>query len=265
MNTLERVHIVDSYLHKPGNPILVNLIGAGGNGSQMLSALARMNHALLAFGHPGLFVRLFDGDTVSEANLGRQLFAESDTGSNKAVTLINRFNRFFGTDWKAMPFHYNKANLSGMNEQQYANLTISCVDNADARFEIADILTGGTECRHALYRPIYWVDFGNGRDTGQMIIGTISPVQQPRSKKFETVGDLPLITVEYKDQLKKAKKDTTPSCSLAEALAEQDLFVNSALVQTGSSLIRRMFSEGVLRYRGFFQNLTDLKSQPIPV
>jgi PRTRC genetic system ThiF family protein len=265
MKQLTRVHIVDSYLHSPGNPILVNLIGAGGNGSQMLSSLARINHALLAFGHPGLFVRLFDADIVTEANLGRQLFSEADTGRNKAVTLINRFNRFFGTNWKAMPFHYNKGNLSRMDEQQYANLTISCVDNADTRFEIADILTGGKDCRHNAYKPLYWIDFGNGRDTGQMIIATINPVKQPRSKKFQTADTLPLITVEFKTLLKKAKNDTTPSCSLAEALAQQDLFVNSALVQTGSSLIRRMFSEGLLRYRGFFQNLCDLKTQPIPV
>ena len=266
MKHLPRAHFVDSYLRNPTNPIIVNQIGAGGSGSQMLSALYRINHALLSLGHPGLFVRLFDADEVTDANPGRQLFAQSDMGQNKAVTLINRFNRFGGLNWKALPFHYNRKNEHKLQEMQYANITISCVDDPDTRFEIADMLTEtNDDSSHSRNRPIYWIDFGNGRDSGQMIVSTIGKVKQPTSQKYEPVAHLPFITVEFKSLLKKAKKDTGPSCSLAEALAEQDLFVNSALVQTGSSLIWKLFSEGVLFYRGFFQNLNDLKSNPIPV
>ncbi|MEP7375699.1 MAG: PRTRC system ThiF family protein [Chitinophagaceae bacterium] len=262
---LKRAHFVDSYLQNATNPIIVNLIGAGGNGGQMLSALRRINHSLLSFGHPGLFVRLFDADVVTEANLGRQLFAEADLGKNKANALINRFNRFSGTDWKAIPYQFSKRNLHKLQEQKYANITITCVDEADTRFEIADILKDCSDAKRNVYRPIYWIDFGNAKDSGQMLVGTIDTIEQPRSKKYQTVGDLPFITVEFKELLKNAKKDNTPSCSLAEALTEQDLFVNSALVQTGSSLLWKMFSEGVLFYRGFFQNLNDLKSNPISV
>ncbi|WP_316848699.1 hypothetical protein [Pedobacter agri] len=39
----KRVHIVYPYLISPTNPVSVNLIGAGGTGSQMLTALARIN------------------------------------------------------------------------------------------------------------------------------------------------------------------------------------------------------------------------------
>ena len=51
----------------------MNLIGAGGTGSQVLTALARMNHALTELNHAGLSVRLWDDDVITEANLGRQL------------------------------------------------------------------------------------------------------------------------------------------------------------------------------------------------
>ena len=84
----------------------VNLIGAGGTGSQVLSALARINHSLIALNHAGIFVRVFDNDIVTNANLGRQLFAASELGLNKAAVLINRINRFFGTDWKAVTSTY---------------------------------------------------------------------------------------------------------------------------------------------------------------
>src|SRR3546814_12228456 len=67
----------------------------------MLTALAKMNHALTALGHAGLQLTLWDDDRVSSANIGRQLFASSEIGLAKSVALINRVNRFFGTSWKA--------------------------------------------------------------------------------------------------------------------------------------------------------------------
>ncbi|WP_316797351.1 ThiF family adenylyltransferase [Pedobacter agri] len=75
MNTSNRrVHIVYPYLINPTNPVSVNLIGAGGTGSQMLTALARINQALVAIGHAGLQVNVFDNDIVQQANLARQLY-----------------------------------------------------------------------------------------------------------------------------------------------------------------------------------------------
>ena len=65
-----KVHFTDNLLLNPTNPISVNLIGAGGTGSQMLTSLARMNHALNELHHAGLSVRLWDNDIVTEANLG---------------------------------------------------------------------------------------------------------------------------------------------------------------------------------------------------
>src|SRR3984957_2125786 len=102
MTNLTKVHFIDNYLIRPSNPVTVNLIGAGGTGSQVLSALARINHSLIALNHPGIFVKVFDDDVITSANLGRQLFSASEAGMNKAVALINRINRFFGTNWKAI-------------------------------------------------------------------------------------------------------------------------------------------------------------------
>ena len=38
------VHFVPQYFLNPVHPIKVTLVGAGGNGSQMLSALCRIDH-----------------------------------------------------------------------------------------------------------------------------------------------------------------------------------------------------------------------------
>ena len=75
---MKRVHYTDNYLMSPQHPVTVNLIGAGGTGSQVLTCLARLDAALRGLGHPGLFVTLYDPDIVTEANIGRQLFGPSD-------------------------------------------------------------------------------------------------------------------------------------------------------------------------------------------
>ena len=98
---MKKIHYTDNYLLSPHHPVSVHVIGAGGTGSQVATNLARMDMALRALGHPGLHVTVFDPDTVSEANIGRQLFSESEIGLNKAVALVTRINRFFGSTWVA--------------------------------------------------------------------------------------------------------------------------------------------------------------------
>ncbi len=160
MNTEpSKVHFVDGYLLNPTNPVIVNLIGAGGTGSQVLTALARINHSLITLGHAGLYVKVFDDDVVTVANLGRQLFSQAELGMNKGVALMHRINRFFGTNWKAVPCRYD-ADAS----HHCANITISCVDTVQARFGIADILRGQNRDT-GRSKPIYWVDYGNSQYT----------------------------------------------------------------------------------------------------
>lgn len=266
-STKPAVHILQKELLNPTNPIMVNLIGAGGTGSQVLTALARMNCALNALGHAGLSVRLFDDDTVSNANMGRQLFATSDIGQSKATCLINRINLFFGTNWKAITEQYNKGLMEKHTEYRMAAITISCVDTVSARFDIEKILA--TTAKHAGYylnTPCYWMDFGNNKDCGQVILSTVKSIGQPASKKYKTIATLPAVTKEFKEQMMQAEaKDNTPSCSLAEALHKQDLFINSSLANLGCSLMWQMLREGMIFNRGFFLNLKDFRVQPLKV
>lgn len=260
------IHFVEPELLHPYNPVRVNLIGAGGTGSQVLTALARINHSLIALRHPGLAVTVFDDDTVTAANLGRQLFTTDEIGLHKSVALINRINRFFGTNWKGVPQKFNKKTIEANPHYVMAGLTISCVDNVAARFEIASLLGKHEKQQYYRNRPLYWMDFGNSRDTGQVILSTVGTIKQAASKKFRTVDRLPFVTVEFKDLLQQAdQKDDTPSCSLAEALTKQDLFINSSLASLGASLLWQLFREGMITNRGFFLNLAELKTQPLKV
>lgn len=256
------VHIVPPYLLNPTNPISVNLIGAGGTGSSFLTALARMNYALNELGHCGISVRLFDDDVVEQSNLGRQLFNEHELGMNKAVALIGRVNRFFGTNWKAIGERFGAVSSS---KSQIANITVSCVDTVSARKGISDFFKGLTDVGSNRDRPMYWLDLGNGRDSGQVWLSTVGNITQPESKKFRTIGLLSDIFDTYPNLMESQEETNEPSCSLAQALNKQDLFINSVLSNMGASLLWSMFRLGVLENRGFFLSLADFRSTPVPI
>ncbi|SDM47688.1 PRTRC system ThiF family protein [Pedobacter antarcticus] len=267
MNTEKiTVHFTDNSLLNPTNPILINVMGTGGTGSKVLTALMEMNHSLIELGHAGLQIRLWDDDVITQANLGRQRFAECEIGLYKSVALINRANRFSGTNWKAETVKFEKDRLDKLPENAGASIYISCVDSVKARFGIADILNILNNGKAYSNRPRYWLDFGNSQHTGQVLLSTIGTIKQPNSEKYETVASLPFITDEFGELLKQSEEqDDTPSCSLSEALEKQDLFINSSLAQMGCSLLWGLFRYGMTEYRGFFHNLKDFNTHPIKV
>lgn len=261
-----KIHFTDPYLISPTNPITVNLIGAGGTGSKVLTSLMEMNHSLVALGHAGLYVRLWDDDRVTNANLGRQRFAPCEVGLYKSVTLINRVNRFMGSNWKAETVKFERDCFGKLPNNAKASIYITCTDSVRSRFEIAEILNQLGNVRHHRDEPKYWMDFGNSQYTGQVILSTITEIKQPNSEKFETVASLPFVTEEFGELLRQSEiADDTPSCSLAEALEKQDLFINSALAQMGCSLLWNLFRYGMTDNRGFFLNLKNFHSQPLKV
>ncbi|MDJ1470215.1 PRTRC system ThiF family protein [Xanthocytophaga flava] len=257
------MHYIDNYLLNPTHKVSVTLIGVGGTGSQVLSGLARMHLAMVKLGHPGLHVIAYDADIVSEANVGRQLFSPSDLGFNKAILLISRINRFYGLSWEAIPVNYTKKYVSA-NHISPSNILITCVDTAKARLEISKIYTDSMTVFHnSFYKPFYWMDYGNSHSTGQVILGTVRPIQQPKSvnKLYET---LPTVTDMFPDLIN-ADDDVQqgPSCSLAEALSKQDLLINSTLAQFGIALLWKMFREVRISYHGAFINLSTFMVNPI--
>ena len=157
---MKRVHYIDNYLLNPQHPVTVNLIGAGGTGSQVLTCLARLDVTLRALGHPGLFVTLYDPDIVTESNIALQLCGCSDLGLNKAQCLITRVNNFFGNDWKAIPDIFPTV-LKDARRDDMANITITCTDNIKSRLDLWNVLKAVPASNYRDYEtPLYWMDFG---------------------------------------------------------------------------------------------------------
>jgi PRTRC genetic system ThiF family protein len=225
----------------------IALIGCGGNGSQMLTGLARLNHALTALGHPGLHVTAFDGDTVSEANIGRQMFSPADVGMHKSVVLVHRLNAFFGLDWHARPTHAGPSELVNIG----SGIAILCVDSAAARAKLAPTI-GRTST--------YVMDLGNRASDGQVIFGAARPPAQEGSAPLRWPYD---VLPELIDTT--APEDDTPSCGLAEALERQELFINQAVVTPALGILWEFFRHGRLSWCGAFVNLKTGRVRPLPV
>jgi PRTRC genetic system ThiF family protein len=235
----------------------ITLIGAGGNGSQMLTGLARMNHALTALGHPGLFVQTFDPDTVSESNIGRQLFSQADIGQHKAILLTHRLNAFFGLRWEARPTAFDADLLNN------ARIIICCVDSRRARHAIADAID--TDRYGA-----YFMDLGNRASDGQVVLGQWDATEAgnawPAGKRpadhvslenpYHVLPELVDITI---------PEDTAPSCGIAEALEKQDLFINQSIVTPALNILWHMLRYGRLAWHGAFVNLKTGNMRPLMV
>lgn len=262
----QRIHFTDPYLMNPTHPVTVNLIGAGGTGSRVLTHLASLDCTLRALEHPGLAVTVYDPDHVTEANFGRQLFSAAEIGMNKAVCLVSRVNNFFGNDWRAVPAKY-PARLKEMSKSDCANITLTCTDNIKSRLDMTALLKAASAAGgfREYNKPMYWMDFGNTKTAGQVMLGTVGAgISQPKSDKYQTVPKLKTITqmVKYTEV---EVEESGPSCSQAEALEKQDLFINASLAVFGCDILWKMFRHGMIEYRGVFMNLETLTVNPVAV
>ena len=212
-----------------------------------------------------MFVTVYDPDIVTESNIGRQLFSSSDFGLNKSQCIVTRLNHFFGNEWCAVPQMY-PTNLHNITKDNLANITITCTDNVKSRLDMWKVLKGVPDREYRDYRaPLYWMDFGNTQTSGQVVLGTVpKKIKQPKSQQYKTVDTLKVIT-RYVKYASVEEKDPGPSCSPAEALEKQDLYINSTLAQLGCNLLWKMFRNGMLEHHGIYLNLTTMKVNPIYV
>jgi len=243
-------------------PIHVSLVGCGGNGSQMLTGLARLSIALRALGHGGFRVTAYDGDAVSPANVGRQLFSPSDVGRNKATVLVHRLNSFFGLDWYAEPEHFGR-----VKRDTNTSVLITCVDTRATRSDIGSMMepSGGGMFSGRGGVPFYWMDLGNRAADGQVILGC--PAMNRKHQRMW--GRLPTVLelfpeIDGRGARKLDRADRAPSCSLAEALGRQELFINQLVCSQALQLLWQMFRHHCTDYHGVFVNAESGRVAPLP-
>lgn len=246
------IHMIESQLLT--RPIKVVLVGAGGTGSHMLRMLANIHIALTELDHPGgLDVTVYDPDTVSETNVGRQNFFPADVGQPKAHILVNRCNMQLNTTWQASTDYVT-------NNTQFhggVDIVIGAVDNRKARKAILNSIQNVYS-----HRPTYWLDLGNREHDGQVILGQVLyKGTKSLPNRLPHVAELfPDIVDESLDD-----KDETPSCSMREALEKQSLFINTTMATHAASMLFNLIRYGQISHHGQFVNIKSGRVTPLAV
>lgn len=218
-------HLFRTRLGEPPGMVIdcrqIHLIGAGGNGAPMLMRLHKIHTTLRMLGQSGLDVTVWDMDTVSPFNIGRQPFYPADVGKNKARLLLDRLKAFDPAvaTWSAQERRFDRdANIQGK-----ALMVITCVDNKAARRAVHDVFFKRESA-------IYWLDLGNEAETGQIVLGEC---YHPRRHLR-----LPVVTELFPQILDASiSEDDAPSCSTREAIEKQGLFVNETVVAHAGNML----------------------------
>ena len=243
------MHLVKNFLSNPLSSIKIDLIGVGGTGSYVLQGLAKLNlvHNELVLNSKGIEVNVYDPDIISKSNTVRQLFNEHEIGEGKAVTLVSNINRNYGFCWNAYEKEYN------IIENKRTQVIILCPDSMKARKHIYNNLKIKKFRGQMNYGDgVYVVDFGNSYDYGQVFISFF-----PGNEKEKIEYGFP------QDYLKTKDDKNEPSCSVAEALSKQKLFMNPTIANVGLELIFELLTKGQMIHKGVYVSLKSLSSKGV--
>lgn len=249
-----------------GEALNVTVVGAGGTGSVMLGALAQMAVAMRELGHQGLNVTVFDDDTVSRANIGRQAFAPGDVGQSKVDVLVNRLNLTFGLQFNSCPYRLDPSSIDTHRAVvRDTHVWIGCVDTRQARKAIHEVYTANLNSKWSR-GAVAWLDCGNLSSTGQVVLGVHQgePGRQTPNQRYVALPCVADLFPETIDATLDASDDV-PSCSLAEALTKQDLFTNRMVADFGINLLWQLLRHGHIDHHGGFINLKTGRINPIAV
>jgi len=206
---------------------------------------------------------LIDHDRVEPHNLKRQNFFEGEVGKFKSQALAERLSRQYGRRVAYTVLPYERDTLNDVFHDQHMSTIISgivvgCVDNAQARREIALSIDWGR----------WWLDAGNGEHSGQILIGNVTKPEEMTDafdEKVHLVDKLPApslqlpallmpptVTVKREQDCAEAVEDNTQSPVINQAMASQILNVLYKLLT------------GTLTWMGVYLDLDAGTLTPVP-
>jgi PRTRC genetic system ThiF family protein len=222
-----------------GNSIILELVGCGGTGSWLAPAIVRIAKIIRDAGKDKIGISFVDPDCVEEKNITRQNFCQAEIGVNKAEALALRY----GTSWGfGVSFYKYCVNtwMSGSHK-----ILIGCVDNARARREIARLVKQSGN---------WWLDCGNTRDSGQVILGGGRDIL--KSKLPGYVSTLPLPSEVHPELLKDDPViQEAPSCAEIQVQESQGLAINQRMAAEAADYLVRMLITKDLKKRATYIDL----------
>ena len=251
------------------------LVGAGGTGSFMAMNLARLAFELKTLGK-GATIVIVDPDSVETGNIPRSNFCFAEIGMNKAETLAGRVSQAWGVEVGFVKEGFTPALLQSKNNDwnvqssnsQKLTVLVGCVDNHLARLQMHEALKFYGERSYDNAAPrVWWIDGGNGRDTGQVLIGNRLNEKEicESARASPIISLLPAPSLQHPDLLRegerktrsKAQTDDAITCAERIRLGEQSLNVNQRVaVEINEMLTALLLTNSLRRFASYF----DLES-----
>lgn len=235
------------------NTIRFIVVGAGGTGSFVVPALARLIYELKQQQNKSVELLTVDPDVVENGNIPRSNFCFAEVGRYKAQTLAERVSMAWGIETSFSCEKFDPEEHLKSSKSEYRNLTIivGCVDNYMARREMHRALD---EFRgYGDVSRLWWIDGGNGKSSGQVLLGSTTKRLKPEHYFTGTsiCRALPAPSLQHPDLLEperiEAKSDV--SCPERVRLGEQGLNVNQRVaIEIAEMLSSMLLTRSLKRY-----------------
>jgi hypothetical protein len=242
--------------------VVIVQVGCGGTGSFLAEAIVR-----LLIDVPSAFY-LVDPDRVEVRNVARQAFDLAETGRPKAQVLAERLARRFGREVGYSVLPYDRA----LHDRVFAAgpsrlaLLVACVDNAPARRAIVATLDAGLWAggSPSYPSPIWLLDAGNGRNSGQVLLGNVTRPERLRGSFFPAAAvcrALPAPSLQRPDLLDAPPAPQPPprplmDCAAAVAQGDQGPTINKVVAAIAAGYVEKLLA-GACRWMASYFDLDD--------
>ncbi len=238
------------------------VVGAGGTGSFAAPAIARLVFELKQQNRPTEML-IVDPDVVESGNIPRSNFCAAEVGRFKAQTLAERITMAWGIETQYACERFDPDKHLKQSTSDYRSLTVitGCVDNYLARRDIHRAVDEFRGYSSADAPNLWWIDGGNGRSSGQVLLGSNTKRIKPEQHFTGTsiCRSLPAPSLVHPDLL--AEEKTAPETERLEALScpdrirlgEQSLNVNQRVAVEMAEMLSAMFlTRSLKRFATYF-------------
>lgn len=239
------------------------VVGAGGTGSYAVPAIGRLIYELKQQQQKPVEMLIVDPDVVESGNIPRSNFCVAEVGRFKAQTLAERISLAWGieTNFSCEKFDPEKHLKPSSNDYRSLTVIVGCVDNHPARRDIHRAVDQ-FRCNATSDAPsIWWMDGGNGKSSGQVLLGSDSKRRKP-DQHFAGISicrSLPAPSLVHPDLLEpekpRAKSEISDglSCPDRIRLGEQSLNINQRVAVEMAEMLTAMFlSRSLKRFATYF-------------
>jgi len=243
------------------NTLRFIVVGAGGTGSFVVPAIARLIYELRQQQNKPVEMLIVDPDVVETGNIPRSNFCFAEVGRFKAQTLAERITTAWGieTSFSCEKFDAEKHLKSSNSDYRSLMIIVGCVDNYVARREMHRALEEFRGYSDA--SRLWWIDGGNGRSSGQVLLG--STTKALKLDQYFTGTSicraLPAPSLQHTDLLEPEKVPdfVAESCPERIRLGQQGLNVNQRVaIEMAEMLSSMLLTRCLKRFAVYF----DLES-----